>query len=104
MCYVPCVRALTSDLSEGGKRPYFLWDEDLTVDELRTKLRGEDIAERRRLLGKMLREARDTDVWLFTTPEEVERELPFISRRLGRRARFWSWLISGWRQDGLLAG
>jgi len=99
-----CVRALTSDLTVGNKRPYFLWDEDLTVDELRAKLEGDEVAERRRLLGKMLREARDTDVWLFTAPEEVARELPFIARRLGRRARFWSWLIAGWRQDGLLSG
>jgi hypothetical protein len=98
------VRALTSDLSAGDKRPYFLWDEDITVNELREKLASGDVAERQRLLGKMLREARDIDVWLFTTPEEVARELPFIRRRLGRRARFCSWLIDGWRQDGLLAG
>ena len=98
------MRALTSDLSIGEKRPYFLWDEDISVNELRQKLLSDDVAERRRLLGKMLREARDTDVWLFTTPEEVARELPYIERRLGRRARFWSWLMGGWRQDGLLAG
>lgn len=99
-----CVRALTSDMSMGDKRPYFLWDEDISVDELREKLASDDVVERRRLLGKMLREARDIDVWLFATPEEVARELPFITRRLGRRARFWTWLIGGWRQDGLLAG
>jgi hypothetical protein len=90
------------DLSEGDKRPYFLWDEDVTVAELRDVFRNGEPEVRRRLLAKMLREARDTDVWQFVTPEEVERELPHLARRLGRRERFWNWLISGWKQDGLL--
>jgi len=81
-----------------------LWDEDVSVAEFRAALRGHDIEHRRRLLGKMLREARDSDVWLFVTPEDVARELPFLGRRLGRRLRFWNWLIDGWRSDGLLAG
>ncbi len=98
------MRSLSTDLTQGDKRPYFLWDEDVTVAELRSALRGDDRELRLRLLGKMLREARDSDVWLFVTPEEVEKELPLLTRRLGRRAPFWNWLIGGWRQDGLLAG
>jgi hypothetical protein len=98
------LRPLSTDLSQGDKRPYFLWDEDVTVAELHAALRGDDRELRLRLLGKMLREARDIDVWLFVTPEEVEKELPLLTRRLGRRAPFWNWLISGWRRDGLLAG
>jgi hypothetical protein len=98
------VRPLSTDLIQGDKRPYFLWDEDVTVAELQRALRGDDRELRLRLLGKMLREARDSDVWFFVTPEEVEKELPLLTRRLGRRARFWNWLIRGWRQDGLLAG
>jgi hypothetical protein len=98
----PDVRPLSTDLSIGDNRPYFLWDEDITVAELRETLQGGARDLRLRLLAKMLREARDTDVWQFVTPEEVERELPHLARRLGRRGRFWEWLISGWRQDGLL--
>jgi hypothetical protein len=59
------MRPLTTDLDRGDARPYFLWDEDVTVDELRARLRGADGDERLRLLGKMLREARDIDVWRF---------------------------------------
>jgi hypothetical protein len=98
------VRSLSTDLTQVDKRPYFLWDEDVTVAELRSALRGDDRELRLRLLGKMLREARDSDVWLFVTPEEVEKELPLLTRRMGRRAPFWNWLIGGWRRDGLLAG
>lgn len=93
---------LSSDLTRDDVRPYFLWDEAITVGELRRRLAGDDEAERLRLLGKMLREARDTDVWDFVTPEEVAEVLPRIERALGRRRRFWVWLIDGWRADGLL--
>jgi len=97
------MRPLSVDLSQKSLRPYFLWDEDLSVDDLKERLRGEDRRERLRLLAKMLREARDIDVWLFVTPAEVAEELPAIRHRLGRRRAFWEFLIEGWRADGLLA-
>jgi len=64
------------DLERGDGRPYFLWDEDITTDQLRAVLAGPDSPERDRRLGKMLREARDIDVWCFVTPAEVAAALP----------------------------
>jgi hypothetical protein len=96
------MRPLTTDMSRGELRPYFLWDEDLSIDELRAILGGAHTERRRQLLGKMLREARDIDVWCFVTPEEVARSLPELGTRLGRRRPFWEFLIEGWREDGLL--
>lgn len=96
------MRPITVDLTQEDRRPYFFWDEDLTVAELRAVLRGPSGFVRDRALGKMLREARDTDVWKFVTPEEVAEALPRIERRLGRRAAFWRFLIEGWKEDGLL--
>lgn len=96
------VRLLTTDMTEGDKRPYFLWDEDVSIDEFRRALRGHDEYTRLRLFGKMLREARDVDVWHFVTPAEVAVNLEQLRRRLGRRYGFWSFLIEGWREDGLL--
>ncbi len=98
------MRTLTTDMTRDDLRPYFLWDEDVSVAELRAILAGSHGGARReQVLGKMLREARDTDVWHFVTPEEVAAELPRLARRLGRRRAFWEWLIEGWRADGLLA-
>lgn len=96
------MRPLTTDLDRGDARPYFLWDEDVSIDELRQRLHGEDRYERHRLLGKMLREARDIDVWKFVTPQEVAQALPEVAHRLGRRRGFWEFLIEGWREDGIL--
>jgi hypothetical protein len=96
------VRPLTTDLTQSDRRPYFLWDEDTSVAELRAALSGSDEADRLRLLGKMLREARDTDVWQFVTPDDVSRDLPALTRHLGRRRRFWEYVIGRWRSLGLV--
>lgn len=93
---------LTTDLGRADERPYFLWDEELTVRELREALRGQDESERLRLLAKLLREARDDEVWQLVTPAEVAAALPCVAHRLGRRRAFWEFLIAGWRADGLL--
>jgi hypothetical protein len=43
----------------------------MTVAELRNQLHGGSTPEKTRLLGKILREGRERDVWLFTTPNET---------------------------------
>jgi len=101
--YCSAMRVLSVDLADPNGRPYFFWDEDVSVAELRAALKpGGDEHARLRLLGKLLREARDMDVWRFVTPPEVAAALPALGRRLGRRQRFWEFLIKGWRDDGLL--
>lgn len=90
-------------MTQTDLRPYFLWDEDVSIGELEALLAGPPSPARDRLFGKMLREARDLDVWAFVTPAAVARELPNLRRRVGRRYAFWSFLIEGWRTDGLLA-
>jgi hypothetical protein len=59
---------LSLDLDDPEGIPYFLWDEPVTLSGLQARLQSASRAERLRLLGRILREARDTDVWRFTTP------------------------------------
>jgi hypothetical protein len=66
-------RMLSTELNNPAAIPYFLWDEPMTVAEFKQRLQTASVPEQRRLLAKLLREARDTDVWLFTTPQEVWR-------------------------------
>ncbi len=93
---------LSTDLEKASAIPYFLWDEPMTVAELKRRLAKASDAERTRLLGKILREARDTDVWRFTTPREVWREWATLAPHMGRRREFWKFLFEGWREEGLL--
>jgi hypothetical protein len=60
---------LSLDLDDPVAVPYFLWDAPMSVGELRAQLRNAEPEERLRLLGKILREARDPDVRRFTTPD-----------------------------------
>lgn len=93
---------LSTNLSDPGAIPYFLWDEPMTVLALRERLRTASRPEAARLLGKILREARDPDVWLFTTPAEVVARWDDLASHLGRRRPFWDFLLSRWREEGLL--
>lgn len=74
----------------------------MTVSELRQRLKMASAAEQTRLLAKVLREARDTDVWKFTSPEEVWRRWPALAHHLGRRRGFWEFLLDRWHQEGLI--
>jgi hypothetical protein len=93
---------LSTDFDSPTSIPYFLWDEPMTVTELRSKLASASNAERNRLLGKILREARDTDVWAFTEPKEVLRRWDEIEPYLGRRREFWKFILGQWQELGLI--
>ncbi|MEK6303734.1 MAG: hypothetical protein AABO41_23765 [Acidobacteriota bacterium] len=93
---------LSTDLDDPQAIPYFLWDEPMTVSEFKERLAEASPSEQTRLLSKALREARDTDVWKFTSPDEVWRRWPEVSKHLGRRRRFWEFLLERWHQEGLI--
>ena len=93
---------LSTDLDSPEAIPYFLWDEPMTVAQFRDRLKSASDPERTRLLAKLLREARDTDVWRFTTPEEVAKKWTALAPQLGRCRGFWEFLLGRWRSGGLL--
>ena len=92
---------LATDLSSDDAIPYFLWDQPITLAELRRRLGGLP-EERYRYLGAILREAREPDVWRFTTPAEVVREWNRLEPQLGRRREFRRFLLAKWRELGLV--
>jgi hypothetical protein len=96
------MKPLTTDLSDDDARPYFLWDETRTTGEFRRAVATASTEERRQLIGKLMREARDTDVWRFVTPAEVWRDWEGIRPYLGRRRAFWDYLLTHWHRDGFL--
>lgn len=93
------MQPLTADFDDDA-RPYFLWDEDTTVAEFRRAIERAAARERYRLIGKLMREARDNDVWRFVTPDLVWQHLDEIRPYLGRRRDFWEYLLQGWHRDG----
>ncbi len=91
---------LSTDLDDPDAYPYFLWDDPMTNRELRFRLQNASPTERARLLAKILREARDTDVWRYTNPDAVAGAWSGLRLHLGRRRSFWEYLLSAWARQG----
>jgi hypothetical protein len=92
-------KPLSTDLDDPSVRPYFLWDEMLTVAEFRSRIAVPDGEERLRYVGKLMREARDRDVWRFITPQVAWDLLPQLEPYLGRRRAFWRYLLGAWHKE-----
>lgn len=78
-------------------RPYFLWDEDLTIDVFRARLRDPDPEVRAYYLAKLMRQAKPDDVFTFVTLAEITALFPLVARYLGRSRDFWTWLLGCWK-------
>lgn len=74
----------------------------MTNAQLIEKLAAASESDKARLLGKIMRQARDTDVWRYTTPSEVAQLWPRIRPFLGRRLSFWEFLLDRWQREGLI--
>lgn len=83
----------TPELLDDDSRPYFLWWTDVSVGQLRDRLRSPDPTERAYWLGALLREANTRDVWLFVSPQEIRDSWPRLIRHLGRSREMWTWLL-----------
>src|SRR5688500_3843091 len=94
---------LATDLSDGSAVPYFMWDEPLTLDDLRSRLAGSDEAERTRLAAKVMREARFDEAIQLVPVARIVAEYPRLRTNLGRRRAFWDFLIAEWRSLGLIS-
>jgi hypothetical protein len=77
-------------------RPYFLWDDDMTLDVFRDRLRGGDPELRAYLVGKLMRQAKPDDVFQFVRLAEIVELWPGLERYLGRSRPMWRWLIERW--------
>jgi hypothetical protein len=81
------------ELEREETRPYFLWWTDATVADLRRHLGDPDPEVRAYWLGALLREANTRDVWLFTTPDAIRADFPWLRRHLGRARGMWELLL-----------
>ena len=87
-------------LVDAQSRPYFLWDCDLTLDQFRKGLEDPDPEVRAYLVGKLMRQAKPDDVFLFVRPRQIRELWPRLARYLGRTRAFWSWLFDTWEGQG----
>ena len=85
-------------LTDAAGRPYFLWDDDMSLQAFRDKLRDPDVEVRAYFIGKLMRQAKPDDVFSFVTVREIEAEWVRLERYLGTTRAFWRWLLDSWSQ------
>lgn len=83
-------------LTDGRGRPYFLWDSDLSLEQFKGALQDPDPEVRAYLVGKLMRQAKPDDVFLFVTPGAIRELWPRLTRYLGHSREFWTWLLDTW--------
>lgn len=82
-------------------RPYFLWDVDVTLERFRELLRHPERATRAYALGKLMRQAKPDDVFLFVSPSDIRALWSDVEPQLGDTREFWRWLLATWQEQGV---
>lgn len=101
-CYAFLMRGYTNRLGQEDSAPYFLWNEDTSLSAFRSIIADQNEIDWAIYAGRLLREARVEDVWLFLTPSEVAKAWAEISPYLGHRRNFWKFLLDVWQKNGVL--
>jgi hypothetical protein len=87
-------------LVDAKGRPTFLWDCELTIDELRVRLASHDSEVRGYWLGTVMRQAKPDDALGFATPAEMRRDWAIVDAYLGTKREFWFWYLEEMRRRG----
>ena len=80
---------------ERGKRPWFLWDYDLTEAQVRELLTHAPFEQRKWLLGRMLERLRPDEIVRYVSLEALQQALPHL--RLDEKVkRHWEEAMAVW--------
>jgi hypothetical protein len=82
-------------MQKNPARPYFLWDYDLTEDQVREIAHGENAIEKQWIMARILTSAKFGDVWKYLTVADVSREFPKLRLRPGVK-RAWQRALTVW--------
>lgn len=79
-------------------KPTFLWDYDLTADDVRRILASGTPVERRWLMERILTQARWEEIWQYLTPQQVRDCLPELKLPPTLKAT-WARALELWLDD-----
>ena len=68
------------------KRPYFIWDYDLTDADIREILRGDDAEQRAWIVARLQESARYEDIWQYISFSELQAIFPKLQLKPQVRA------------------
>jgi len=76
-------------------RPYFIWEYDLSEEDLHQILRGKDETARIWVVTRLLEAARYEDIWNYISLEELQAIFPKLQLKPQVRA-VWKYALSVW--------
>ncbi len=77
-------------------RPYFLWDYDLSEDDVRDLLSGSNQTDKVWILSRILESAKYEDIWKYTTLSNVKKMMPILKIKKPIREA-WEHALSVWQ-------
>jgi len=87
-----------SDQSAESQRPYFIWDYDLTEEDVPRILRGNNEVEKAWLITRILEYARWEDIWRYLTVDEVRENFKRLRMKPYQRD-LWAYALGVWSDD-----
>ena len=87
-------------LTDRRGRPYFLWDNELTLEQFRALLIDPDEEVCAYWLGTLLRQARPDDAVSIASLAAIRRDWARAEKYVGRERPFWNWYLAEMARRG----
>ena len=78
------------------QRPYFIWNADLSEDDVRRILAEGSSYSRTQLMGTILQYARFADIWKYLSVRDVQKWFWQIPWRDAALRDYWQWALTLW--------
>ena len=85
-----------AETTQQRQRLYFFWDYDITEEDLRAILAGEDEFEKAWAISRLLEAARWEDIWKYIRLSEVRKWFPNLKLRPQTR-EVWAYALTIWK-------
>jgi len=79
-----------------GKRPYFFWDCDITEEDIRRILRGDNEVEKAWVITRILEYARWEDIWRYLTLDDIRENFERLRFRWPQDRELWAYALERW--------
>jgi hypothetical protein len=83
-----------------GQRPYFLWDYEISDDEVRAILRDGEPFDKAWVMSRILEHARWDDIWRYLTVADVRENFENLRFRRPQDQELWAYALERWAHHG----
>jgi hypothetical protein len=86
--------------SHASERPYFVWDYDISEEQVRQILRSGNSTEKAWVISRILEHAKWEDIWRYLTMDDIRQNLERLRFRRPQDRELWAYALDRWtRRD-----